>query len=107
MRKPTEQTFDEYTNKRTQRRATREGVIACPYCGYEYKYAEIFIPAYVMDKPIDIERDDKGHIVNWLGRKADHYEEYICDGCGKKFGVSLLVTAVRATKLFTESVDWD
>lgn len=60
-------------------------IIKCPKCGYEYTAAEIFLPQYLLGKPNNILRDDKGHIVLVEGDEPCLDEEFECDRCGTVF----------------------
>lgn len=66
-------------------------VITCPYCGYEYFPAEIFIPKAFFGHPEDIDRTSEGKIEVYEGSNMDTTEEYTCDRCGGTFKVEATV----------------
>lgn len=73
-------------------------IIKCPKCGYEYTAAEIFLPQYLLGKPNNIIRDDKGHIILVEGEEPCLEEEFECDRCGTLF-------TTRANMEFDSSYD--
>lgn len=73
-------------------------LIYCPYCGYEYVPAEIFIPNEVFGHPTFIRRTDKGHIETIAGKKMDLEETYKCDNCDTTFKVKMNIN-------FTSQID--
>lgn len=62
-------------------------IIECPYCGYEYLPAEIFIPKYYFGKPENIQRDENGKLLSYEGSSVDLFEKYKCDKCDTEFRV--------------------
>lgn len=61
--------------------------IVCPNCGAEYLPVEIFIPQSFFGNIKDIERDEGGKIVEFIGDNMDTKEQYRCDYCSKKFNI--------------------
>lgn len=66
-------------------------LITCPYCGYEYFPAEIYVPNAFFGHPEDIDRTPDGKIEVYEGSNMDLNEEYICDRCGTAFKVEATV----------------
>lgn len=66
----------------------RDKVIVCPYCGYEYLPAEIFIPKSFFGNPSDIDRNTIGEIEIFEGTTMDTTENYICDRCCNEFTIT-------------------
>ena len=61
--------------------------ISCPFCGYEYLPAEIFVPGAFFGHPTDIERNSHGQILTFQNATTNYDEEYVCDHCSKKFKI--------------------
>ena len=61
--------------------------IECPNCGYEYLPSEIFIPNAFFNKPIFINRDSNGKIVNEIDGEMNLSETYVCDNCLNEFTI--------------------
>lgn len=71
-------------------------VIICPYCGYEYAPAEIFMPGDLIGHPNKVLRDPLGHIIY-----VDYDEDddkpliktaYTCDHCNRDFVVNVNIS---------------
>ena len=62
-------------------------VIKCPYCGWEYLPAEIFVPKGFFGKPKYVERTPRGRIIDYSGTTLDPIEYYTCDLCNTKFRI--------------------
>lgn len=61
--------------------------IICPNCGAEYLPVEIFIPQSFFGNIKDVERDEHGKIIEFIGDDMDIKESYKCDYCSKKFTI--------------------
>lgn len=61
--------------------------ITCPNCGAEYAPVEIYVPSSFFGSS-NIEKDEKGKIINIYGEGADTTETYRCDYCNRKFYVN-------------------
>ena len=61
--------------------------IICPVCKAEYTVQEIFIPKYFMGNISNIEKDENGKIIDYIGKDMDLKESYRCDYCNSKFTV--------------------
>ena len=66
--------------------------IVCPHCGREYMPAEIFMPEDLLGKPMEVIRNEAGHIEFYLGDSPDFIETYICDECNTEFKVEANLT---------------
>lgn len=73
-------------------------LIECPYCGYEYLPAEIYVCKAFIGAPNYIQRDNTGKIVSYENTSMDTQETYICDKCNTTFKVT-------AKLVFTTEVD--
>ena len=70
--------------------------IICPKCGRQYLPGEIYVPNAFIGQPKNIQKDYRGHILDFQGSSMDTRETYVCDSCDTKF-------SVRATvQFFTE-----
>lgn len=63
-------------------------IITCPFCDREYLPAEIFVPSGFFGKPVSIEKEYTGKIIEYSGDAMDLKESYICDKCNTKFNVN-------------------
>lgn len=79
--------------------------IVCPYCGYEYSPEEIYIPEAFFGRAKNIERDNAGKIIYFVGKGMDLNESYRCDKCNTKFKVKcdLKFYATSEAKDFSNS----
>ena len=66
--------------------------IVCPHCGREYMPAEIFMPEDLLGKPMEVIRNEAGHIEFYLGDSPDFVETYVCDECNTEFKVEANLT---------------
>ena len=69
----------------------RKPIINCPHCGREYMVGEIFIPTEFVGQPTEIIKGLDGTVLSYSGSDMDLNEEYICDGCNKKFTIKASV----------------
>lgn len=69
----------------------KESIITCPFCGREYFPAELYVPSAFFGRPVDIDRDEEGHILVFEGTGLDTKESYECDGCGQVFDIAAKV----------------
>lgn len=82
-------------------RLTKDIVITCPHCGYEYLPAEIYLPNSLLGKPYDIDREGmSGKIQDYFGKNMDLEETYCCDGCNQPFKVKAKI------QFSTEGIDF-
>ena len=79
-------------------------VITCPTCGREYLPAEIFIPKAFFGKPLYIERDTEGKIIDFAGGSIDNMETFYCEKCDKPFTVNAKIAFDTKSNL---SIDFD
>lgn len=63
-------------------------IIACPFCGYEYLPAEIYVSRAFFGKPENIERNAEGAIVSYTNSSVDVLETYTCDKCNHNFKIT-------------------
>jgi len=66
-------------------------IIKCPTCGAEYLPVEIFIPNAFFGKPVHIERDEDGKIIDVVGNGMCTTEQFICEHCNVPFRISAKV----------------
>ena len=59
----------------------------CPNCGAEYLPAELFLPSNFFNKPIFINKDSNGKIINQIDGELNLNENYICDYCNEQFDI--------------------
>jgi len=79
----------------TETKSTRKAIIKCPYCGWEYTAADIFMPGDLIGKPTDVVRDALGKILYQYfeeGEEPEHAEHFICDNCDRTFVVEPVVS---------------
>lgn len=62
--------------------------IICPVCGAEYTFQEIFIPSNFMGNITNVNRDNNGKIIDYIGKDMDLKESYRCDYCDCKFNIT-------------------
>ena len=62
--------------------------IECPHCHYEYLPSEIYLPKLYFGKPLNIQRDTTGKILEYEGSSIDLFETYVCDKCNHTFRVA-------------------
>lgn len=62
--------------------------IVCPVCKAEYAIQEIFIPKYFMGTITNVDKDENGKIIDYIGEDMDLKESYRCDYCNSKFYIS-------------------
>ena len=79
-------------------------VIACPNCGYEYLPAELYVGNCAIGQPLDIMRDEDGHIIDFTGSTVDLCETYECDKCGKIFNIN---GKINFTTTLNTTLDFD
>ena len=68
-----------------------KNIVKCPYCGAEYLPAEIYMPDYFIGRPEDIQKNEKGKIINVTGEDMELVEHYRCDYCDRKFTITATV----------------
>ena len=68
-------------------KARKFETINCPNCGYEYLPSELFIPNSFFGRPVHIERDATGKIIEYQGSSIDLFENYVCDKCNHSFRI--------------------
>jgi len=62
-------------------------IIECPHCGAQYLPGEIFLPKEFLGEPKNVDKDENGKILSYVGTNMNTVENYICDYCGTNFKV--------------------
>ena len=79
-------------------------VITCPKCGAEYLPCEIFVPNQFFGKPLYIEKDNNGKILDVIGSDIDYTETYECDRCNTHFNIN---TKLSFNVTISDNVDFN
>ena len=81
-------------------------LVRCPKCGYEYTLAEIFFPDDLLGNPINITRDNSGHIEFIEGKMPELTETYDCVNCGITFKTRLMMTTSSSYNKLLDEEDF-
>ena len=82
-------------------------IIKCPYCGYEYLPCEIFYPDLVFGHSKVITRNEDGNIIFSDGEPMQLSEDYVCDNCNKKFTANVDISFASQESLEEKMFDED
>lgn len=83
---------------------SKQIIIKCPKCGYEYLASEIFYPDDIFGTCDEVLRDENGHILLVAhGSDPQREEPWTCDHCGCEFTARL---TVKGESIYNDDLDF-
>lgn len=84
---------------------SKQIIIKCPKCGYEYLASEIFYPENLLGVAKDVLRDDKGKILLIIdGEEPCLEEDWECYNCGCDFKAKL---DIKSGSIYNQNYDFN